>query len=119
MNKAFNFERSLLILDELYKCKCKEVKWLIESKKYSLKVIEKRQQEADKLKESLEGITNVTPTDLFKPQFYSGLDKCMVKHAKSDPSLKGFIIILGPDKPELFQEYSRITWNIPISIFRN
>lgn len=118
MKSTFNIQRLLMLLRELYDEKCNEVKWLISSKKYSLKIIEKRQQEADKLKEALE-LTKVNPNALIRLQTYVKLDDYLTVYTKSHPDLLGHNIIFGPDKPELFGYYSRIPWNVPISFFKN
>lgn len=119
MGNKFQLHRWLTELRELYHYKCVEVKQLKQSKKYPLKIIELRQREADKLKELLDGLTKVNPMDLIKLQIYSTFHENLTKLVNDDPDLLGCAIIIGADKSENYQRFSRITWNIPISFFRS
>ena len=119
MNIAYHYQHVLMLLSELYQSKCEEVNRLIRCKKYSPRIIEIRQQEADKLKEILQEITKVHPMALNTSQLYNKLHNDLASYFEADPQLSGGIIILGLDKPGNFQRFFRHPWNIPISLFRN
>lgn len=103
-------------LKEYYIKKCEEVKWL-RSNRYSQKLIDQRLKEAERIKYILDGLNTCLSSEIAKLSAYRMLGECITKHTKSDPSIKGLTIVIGPDDPRLYQYYHLITLNIPISSF--
>lgn len=118
MNIVYHYQVVLTLLSEHYQKKCAEVRRLSNNQRYSPKVTELRQQEADELKGILDKLTRLNSHDLMRLRSYGMLDEYLRNRTNENPDLLGHHIILGPDKPELFGYYSRIRWNVPISFFK-
>lgn len=108
------------VANELYMSKCEEVKRLSNRENGPPKWIDIRKTEASSLKELVEGIKMIVNhyPDNYRQQIYLQLDKSLQRHFQKDPNLKGAIIFMGPDKPELTSYFTRIAFNIPITFFR-
>lgn len=108
------------LADELLHNKCREIAKLKNREKGSPSWIGIRIQEATKLRQLAEGIRIllIESQSSERLRIYRKLDHNLKVLTNSDPNLKGHIITLGPDKPELFHSFSRVTYQIPITFFK-
>lgn len=118
MNIVYHYQHALTLLSECYNRKCEEVIRLVNNPKYAPTIVKIRQQEADELKEVLNELTKLNSNDLLRLQSFGELDVSMTQCINHYPDILGFNIIFGPDNPELFGYYYRLSWNMPISFFK-
>ena len=107
-----------ILAKELYLNKDKEIHRLTNNPKIQLWVIDLRKEEATKLKKLAEGLVLIESTGLMRMEAYMPLDRNLRLLTQRDPCLKGHIITLGPDKPELKPYFSKISYNIPITFYK-
>jgi hypothetical protein len=118
MNFRNHLHTLLHLVNELIQNKEKEILKLIKSKNAYPWLIELKKEEAQKLKKLAEGLTLVGDSGLIRLEVYMSLDKKLRHLTQTDPCLKGHIITLGPDQPELKPYFSRVTCNIPITFYK-
>lgn len=118
MNYRKHLHTLLILATELSQNKEKEIQRLIKSENAYSRLIEIRKEEAQKLKNLAEGLTLVGNSGLVRLEVYLSLDKKLRHLAQTDPCLKGYIVTLGPDQPELKPYFSKVSFNIPISFYR-
>ena len=119
MNYRSKIQTLQIIATELHQNKWKEIQKLATKEKaYTSYVIDLRKEEANKLKQLKEGLTLVESTGFLRMEAYLSLDRELRHLTQADPCLKGHIITLGPDQPELKPFFSRVTYNIPITFYK-